>query len=80
MGSNPTASARRTVRPTAIAACARIGFTCRSPFAKLEDDLLPMPPRPRRPPILSRIPVWVWIAVLCAFIGWLVYKLRHAVF
>ena len=46
----------------------------------LEDDLLLKPPRSRRPPLLSRLPVWVWILFLCAFIGWLVYRLRHAIF
>lgn len=38
-----------------------------------------MPPRPRRP-LLSRLPVWFWVVVLCAMMGWLLFRLRHVLF
>ena len=44
------------------------------------DHPLSMPQRPRRPPLLSRLPVWVWVALLCALVAGLVFKLRHVFF
>jgi len=41
---------------------------------------MPMPQRPRRPPLLSRLPVWFWVVLLCALVGGLIFKLRHVLF
>jgi hypothetical protein len=30
--------------------------------------------------LLSRLPVWFWVAVLCAMVMWLLFKLRHVIF
>jgi type VI protein secretion system component VasF len=40
---------------------------------------LPMPQHRRRP-LLSRLPVWFWVVVMCALLAWLLFKLRHVIF
>ena len=42
-------------------------------------DSLPMPQHRRRP-LLSRLPVWFWVVVMCALIAGLLFKLRHVFF
>ena len=46
----------------------------------LEANPALMPQRSRRPPLLSRLPVWFWVVLLCALVAGLVFKLRHVLF